>query len=135
MNNSEIINLDSIIKLHAKKNPSKTALIFVDIDKNIEETVTYQQLDIFISQTCNYLKEKNYKKNDKLLIHIPNSIPFVILLLACFRMGIVAVTTNPNLTTRELKYQFKQSGSKEIISIKSNLSINSFSSAVIFLCL
>tara|TARA_B100000029_G_scaffold107740_1_gene98897 strand:- start:2734 stop:4245 length:1512 start_codon:yes stop_codon:yes gene_type:complete len=132
MNNSEIINLDSIIKLHAKKNPSKTALIFVDIDKNIEETVTYQQLDIFISQTCNYLKEKNYKKNDKLLIHIPNSIPFVILLLACFRMGIVAVTTNPNLTTRELKYQFKQSGSKEIISIKSNLSINSFSSAVIF---
>ena len=37
MNSSDIINLDSIIKLHAKKNPSKTALIFVDIDKNIEE--------------------------------------------------------------------------------------------------
>ena len=83
MNSSEIKNLDSIIKLHAKKNPSKTALIFVDIDKNIEETVTYHQLDILISKTCNYLKDNNYKKNDKLLIHIPNSIPFVILLLGC----------------------------------------------------
>ena len=131
MNSSEIKNLDSIIKLHAKKNPSKTALIFVDIDKNIEETVTYHQLDILISKTCNYLKDNNYKKNDKLLIHIPNSIPFVILLLACFRMGIVAVTTNPNLTTRELKYQFTQSGSKSIISMKSNETINSSLSNVI----
>ncbi|MBU93585.1 MAG: hypothetical protein CL723_03225 [Chloroflexi bacterium] len=128
MNSSEIINLDSIIKLHAKENPSKTALIFVDIDKNIEETVTYSQLDILISKTCNYLNHNNYKKNDKLLINIPNSFPFVILLLACFRMGIVAVTTNPNLTTRELKYQFKQSGSKNIISIKSDQSKNSLSS-------
>ena len=69
MNSRQIINLDSIIKLHAKENPSKTALIFVDIDKNIEETVTYSQLDILISKTCNYLKHNNYKKNDKLLIY------------------------------------------------------------------
>ncbi|GIT12157.1 MAG: hypothetical protein CM1200mP33_3430 [Chloroflexota bacterium] len=44
-------------------------------------------------------------------------------MLACFRMGIVAVTTNPNLTTRELRYQFRKSGSKSIISMKSNESI------------
>ena len=131
MNSRQIINLDSIIKLHAKENPSKTALIFVDIDKNIEETVTYHELDILISKTCNYLKDNNYKKNDKLLIHIPNSIPFVILLLASFRMGIVAVTTNPNLTIRELNYQFKQSGSKNIISIQSNQNNNTSSSNVI----
>ena len=128
MNSSEIINLDSIIKLHANENPSKTALIFVDIDKNIEETVTYSQLDILISKTCNYLKHNNFKKYDKLLINIPNCLPFVILLLASFRMGIVAVTTNPNLTTRELEYQFKQSGSKNIISIKSDQNKNKLSS-------
>ena len=45
MNSSEIINLDSIIKLHAKENPSKTALIFVDIDKNIE-VYTYNLDDL-----------------------------------------------------------------------------------------
>ena len=130
MNSSEIINLDSIIKLHAKENPSKTALIFVDIDKNIEEIVTYSQLDILISKTCNFLKHNNFQKYDKLLINIPNCLPFVILLLASFRMGIVAVTTNPNLTTRELEYQFKQSGSKNIISIKSDQSKNFLSSFI-----
>ena len=132
MYSSRFYNIDQIIKDYSKQKSDTICLIFENLDTNLSEQLTYKEFDNYISKASNYLKSKNISAESKILISIPNSLVFLIFLFACFRTGIVCVTVNPNLTDRELAYQYKKSDSIFLISISdksnitsSNLVINS----------
>ena len=126
MYSSRFYNIDQIIKDYSKQKSDTICLIFENLDKNFSEQLTYKEFDNYISKASNYLKSKNIQSETKILISIPNSLVFLVFLFACFRTGIVGVTANPNLTDRELAYQYKKSDSKFLISMfeKSNITSN-----------
>ena len=134
MYSSRFSNIDQIIKLYSKQNPNKICLIYENIDVGYSEQLTYKEFDKYISKASNFLIAEKLKLKSKLMISLPNSLVHLIFLFACFRSGIIAVTVNPNLTDRELKYQFSKSKSDLIISIddksqitKNNILLNDIS--------
>ena len=118
MYSSRFYNIDQIVKDYSKLKPLDIALIYENIDGNLCETLTYQELDGYISQASNYLLSHKLPIQSKVMLSIPNSLVFIIFLFACFRTGLVAVTVNPNLTERELHHQYDKSNSQILITTK-----------------
>ena len=68
--------------------PDKTALF----DLNTGKKVTFTQIDEKSNYVCDYLRKKNFKKGDKIVVFIPIGVEFYLILTAIFKMGIQAVS-------------------------------------------
>ena len=71
--------------------PDKTALF----DLNTGKKVTFTQIDEKSNYVCNYLRKKNFKKGDKIVVFIPIGVEFYLILTAIFKMGIQAAFIDP----------------------------------------
>ncbi len=71
--------------------PDKTALF----DLNTGKKVTFTQIDEKSNYVCDYLRKKNFKKGDKIVVFIPIGLEFYLILTAIFKMGIQAVFIDP----------------------------------------
>ena len=71
--------------------PDKTALF----DLNTSKKVTFTQIDEKSNYVCDYLRKKNFKKGDKIVVFIPIGVEFYLILTAIFKMGIQAVFIDP----------------------------------------
>lgn len=87
------------------------------IDPYSNQIITFSRLKHKISkfaQALNYTF--NISKNDVVLIFSPNSIHFVVALLAVTSIGVIATTSNPLYTIKELSHQINDSKPKLIIT-------------------
>lgn len=66
------------------------------------DTVTFQQLGIKIDAFAAYLLKNGFKKNDKVLIQLNNSIVFAVCCFAMFKIGVVPVLIYPACREKEL---------------------------------
>lgn len=80
-----------------EKWPQKTAVIFDD------KRITYEQLEEKTRQLANGLYAKGIRKGDHAMMHMGNSINFVIVLFALFRMGVKPVMMLNTHRENELK--------------------------------
>ena len=71
--------------------PDKTALF----DLHTGKKVTFTQIDKKSNYVCDYLRKKNFKKGDKIVVFIPIEVEFYLILTAIFKMGIQAVFIDP----------------------------------------
>ena len=71
--------------------PDKTALF----DLNTGKKVTFTQIDEKSNYVCDYLRKKNFKKGDKIVVFIPIGVEFYLILTAIFKMGLQAVFIDP----------------------------------------
>ena len=71
--------------------PDKTALF----DLNTGKKVTFTQIDEKSNYVCDYLRKKNFKKGDKIVVFIPIGVEFYLILTAIFKLGIQAVFIDP----------------------------------------
>ena len=71
--------------------PNKTALF----DLRTEKKITFTQIDEKSDEIYNYLKEKNFRKGDKIVVFVPIGIEFYLILVAIFKMGLQAVFIDP----------------------------------------
>mgnify|MGYP000859930208 FL=1 len=71
--------------------PDKTALF----DLNTGKKVTFTQIDEKSNYVCDYLRKKNFKKGDKIVVFIPIGVEFYLILTAIFKMGIQAAFIDP----------------------------------------
>ena len=74
-----------------EKYPEKTALIDVKTDSR----VTFSQIDDKSDRICIYLKEKKFRKGDKIIVFVPIGIEFYLILTSIFKMGLQAVFIDP----------------------------------------
>ena len=74
-----------------EKYPERTALIDVRTDSR----VTFSQIDDKSDRICIYLKEKKFRKGDKIVVFVPIGIEFYLILTAIFKMGLQAVFIDP----------------------------------------
>ncbi len=73
------------------KYPERTALI----DEKIGNKITFREFDDKSDKICFYLKGKNFRKGDKIVVFVPIGIEFYLILTSIFKMGLQAVFIDP----------------------------------------
>ncbi|NNE64461.1 MAG: acyl--CoA ligase, partial [Gammaproteobacteria bacterium] len=94
------------------KDPERTAVI--DFDRRI----TYYRLVSLVKITALWLNSNGLLRGDRVGIHLPNSIEYIVVYYACWRAGLVPVALNTFATLREIEFWTKDSGCKLIFSNK-----------------
>ena len=79
------------IKDLRKQYPDHTALF----DLKTGNKITFTQIDTKSDEICNYLVQKGFKKGNKIVVFVPISIEFYLILTAIFKMGLQAVFIDP----------------------------------------
>lgn len=86
---------------------------------NMGTTISYRELDELSMKFACYLQgELGLTRGERVAIMLPNTLQYPVVLCGIFRAGLVAVNVNPLYTTRELKHQLKDSGSRAIVILE-----------------
>ncbi len=87
-----------------------------------ERNVRYNSRDILgiISEIGRILKDQGIKKNDCVLIYLPNTPEYLFSFLAIWRIGAIALPTNRIYTTAELNYFIHDTDAKLVITDEAN---------------
>ncbi len=97
------------LKNHAKsKNQNK---LFIAYNENY---YSFKQIDDFVNQTCNYFRNLNLKKGDRVCTSIDNSLTYILLYFASMRYGLVVNPSPTYLSELELIKNIKQINPKAI---------------------
>ncbi|MGD0021045.1 MAG: long-chain fatty acid--CoA ligase [Smithellaceae bacterium] len=107
----EEICMPDILKRTAAQFPKNDALIFQGYKLN------FTQLEEMADKFATCLTDFGVKKGDAVAILLPNMIPCVAAYFAVLKIGAITVMNNPLYSDRELEHQFKDSGSKVLITI------------------
>lgn len=97
-----------------EKYPDKTALIYLG------ERFSYNKLRNLIDRFSTALFALGLKKNDKLMLYIPNCPQFIIAYLAAQRIGAIPVPISPIYTPHEIRYLLNDSEAKAILCLDTN---------------
>ena len=103
------MNIYSWLDIHGKERPSKVCMR----THNLE--ITYGELSRTTRSLGSALKKAGIKREDKVILVLPNIPEFVISYMAVVGLGATAVTVNPSYTAWELDYIIRNSESKAII--------------------
>ena len=76
----------------------------------------FKDLDRFSLRFASFFQNQlGLVKGDKIAIQMPNTLQYPIVLTGALRAGLIVVNTNPLYTSREMEYQFRDSGVKAIV--------------------
>jgi len=104
---------NELFKRNAKNHPDKPFLIFN------EEKLVYHECNSMACRLANGLLRLGVKKGDRVTLMMPNIPQYPLTLLACYKIGAIAVPTNPQFTVHELTGQFKDSGTETVVVVSS----------------
>lgn len=82
------------------------------------EELTYAGLDAAVGSLAGWLDTSGVRPGERVAIHLPNSIEYVVALLAVLRAGAVAVPVNPMFERTELEYELTDSGACTLITLE-----------------
>jgi len=117
--NPPIKNLFSHISSLAQTQPNKIAILGVDREGNIDETITYKDLKDRVEATAFWLMQNGLKDLDVLALVIPSSPLFLILSWACWSIGIITVPLDLKRDTiSQHKFKLNVSCARLIIAKK-----------------
>lgn len=97
-----------------RKYPDKTAMIFVDRDKN-DRIFTFKEMKEKSSQCANYFKSLGIKKGDKVMVVLKRHYQFWITMLALHKLGAIAIPATNLLQKHDFDYRFKAASVSAIV--------------------
>ncbi|MFD4121791.1 AMP-binding protein [Alcaligenes faecalis] len=95
-----------------KKHKDRTALTFMGHD------ISYEHLDRSADAFAAWLQAQGLERGSRVMLMLPNGLPFLICLLGTMRAGMVGVNTNPQYTERELEFQLADSQAQAIVILE-----------------
>ena len=98
-----------------EKHSERAALIYLG------EKITYRELKEYIQRFATALHDLGVRKDDKIMLYIPNCPQFIICYLAAQIIGGVPVPVSPIYTPSELRYLIRDSGATTILCLDTNL--------------
>ena len=98
----------------AEKDPDKPALIWVGDDLT-EKVFTFKDISLLSMQAANYLSALGIGKGDRVALALRRNWQFWIIMMACARIGAVAVMFNNQLLVHDFQYRFEKTGAKAVI--------------------
>ncbi|CAG8441602.1 13526_t:CDS:2 [Ambispora gerdemannii] len=118
-------NWGTILRLTAKRFPTKEAFTYVDSNMKVEMNLTYHELYRQARAVAYYLSEvAHYKAGDRILLCYAPGLKFLPVLFGCMMIGVIAVPiAPPNLATAEkdigrFRYLAETTGAKLVFSDK-----------------
>jgi len=110
------VTIGEILDRNANEFPDEDALAFVDQNK-WPIRYTWYQLKLACNRIAKGLMALGIEKGDHIAILATNHPEWVVLQLACAKIGAVLVAINPACKTSELQYLLEQSDSKAVVLI------------------
>lgn len=98
----------------ADKYPDNTALYFLGSE------FSYKEMKSYIARFASALKKLNIKKEDKVVIYLPNCPQFVFGYLGALKIGAITVPINPLFTKSEIQYILNDSEAETVICLDIN---------------
>lgn len=99
------------LRIHAKKNPDKTAIIYYG------RVISYRELDKSSDRFANYLINKGLKKGDRVGIFMGNCPQYIIGLFGVHKMGGIVCPISPMFKEPELKYEINNAQMAGILTV------------------
>ena len=97
-----------------RKSPEKTALLYVDNDKN-EKRFTFKDIKQASAQTANYFKSLGIKKGDRVMLVLKRHYQFWFSILALHKLGAIAIPATNLLQEHDFDYRFNAAGVSAIV--------------------
>ena len=105
-----MINLSSFVRLHARRTPDKTAIVFG------EHRIAWRTLKQRIEQTAGWLRQRGVGADDIVAVLMKNSPAFLELAFAASHIGAVFLPINYRLAGDEVSYIVTHAGAKLLIA-------------------
>lgn len=105
------ISLKELFNRNAEHNPEKPYLIFGD------DALSYEVCNAMVRRLANGLLKLGVRKGDRVALLMPNIPQYPLSLMACYKIGAIAVPTNPLYTIPELARQHASSRSETVIAM------------------
>lgn len=104
-----------IVDRYAELEPNKRALVWCD-DSGEEKTFSFKEISEKSKQAANFLVKHGIKKGDTLLLILRRRYEFWYFILACHRIGAIAVPATNQLLTKDIEYRTNLASIKMIVS-------------------
>ena len=105
------IAIDEMLRITSRDYPNSTALIFGG------SKMSYQELDQLVDNFASGLFRMGIRKGDRIALLLPNCPQMVIAFYSIFRLGAIAVPTNPMYQEKEISYQVENAGADTLITL------------------
>ncbi len=105
------LTLGQLFNDHAQRHPDRDYLIIGDT------RLSYGFCNVMARKIGHFLQSLGVTKGDRVALLAPNVPEYVLALLACFKIGAIAVPINPLATEREIAYALTDSGAETIIAL------------------
>lgn len=103
-----------VVDFLAKKNPDKTALIYVSDDMQ-EKRFTFADMKKYSNMTANYFRSMGIKKGDKVMLVLKRHYQFWFSIIALHKLGAVVIPATNQLVQHDFTYRFKAADVKAIV--------------------
>ncbi|WP_078427204.1 class I adenylate-forming enzyme family protein [Alkalihalobacterium alkalinitrilicum] len=107
--------VSSLLQQQVTNLPNKT-FIKVESDNRKVEQVTYKEFDEKVKRFITVLTDRGVQKGDRVLLHLPNSMDFMVAWFAISGMGAIMVPTNILSAKAEMDYLVTHSNAKVVIT-------------------
>lgn len=104
-----------VVDRYAELEPEKRAMVWCD-DFGGEKIFTFKEISEKSKQTANYLVRHGIKKGDTVMLILRRRFEFWYFILACHRIGAIAVPATNQLLTKDIEYRTNAAQIKMIVS-------------------
>ena len=108
------MHLTQLFDLSFRGRADRAALEYYD-DAGLLTTLTFAEVDARANRMAHELASRGLARGDRLCIHLPNSVDFLDIYLACVRLGVVLVPINVLYRERELRHIIADSEPRGVI--------------------
>ncbi len=99
----------------AKKEPNKTAMVYVDRNKKSKK-FTFSDMKKESARCANYFKSLGIKKGDRVMLVLKRHYQFWFAIMGLCKIGAIAIPATNQLLSHDFEYRFNSAGVKAIIA-------------------
>jgi len=100
----------------ASREPERTALVTVASDGNLNHRWSFAEISTQSDRVAAVLADRGVKRGDRVLVVLPRIAEWHLVLLACFKLGAVAVPGTTQLTTRDIAYRIVRAEAAAVVT-------------------
>ncbi|MCQ2482877.1 MAG: AMP-binding protein [Clostridia bacterium] len=99
----------------AKKDPDKTAMMWVAKDTVTERRFTFADMSRYSSKAANFFESVGIKKGDRVMLILKRHYQFWFAMLGLHKLGAIAIPATNLLKEHDLDYRFKAAGVTAVV--------------------
>jgi fatty-acyl-CoA synthase len=105
-------SLAPLVEQRAREHPERPLVMTGD------RTWSFGQVDAQASSLAAAFSELGLGINDRVAVNLPNTVEWLVTLLACAKLGAVVVPVSPQLSAHELRYQLRHAEASAVVTIE-----------------